>query len=156
MQRNVTIEAVQRATRLCREYGIKTGMFLMWGYEGEELDDIEATIAHVRASKPDVFLTTVAYPIKGTPYFKRVEEQGRIREIRPWAESSDRELEIVGRRSGEFYQIANQLLKHEVELVRMDSESDPTLKLQAESLRSQIDNERLSLHSAAMTSEGSA
>jgi len=156
MQRNVTIEAVQRATSLCRDYGIKTGMFLMWGYEGEELDDIEATIAHVRASKPDVFLTTVAYPIKGTPYFKRVAEQGRIREVRPWAESSDRELEIVGRRSGEFYQIANQLLKHEVELVRMDADTDSALKLQAESLKSQIDNERLRLHTAALISEGSA
>jgi anaerobic magnesium-protoporphyrin IX monomethyl ester cyclase len=156
MQRNVTIEAVQQATRLCRKYGIKTGMFLMWGYEGEELDDIEATIAHVRASKPDVFLTTVAYPIKGTPYFKRVEQQGRIRENRPWAESSDRELEIVGRRSGEFYQIANQLLKHEVELVGINAETDPALKLHAEALRSQIDNERLSLHSAALKSEGAA
>jgi radical SAM superfamily enzyme YgiQ (UPF0313 family) len=156
MQRNVTIEAVQRATQLCREYGIKTGMFLMWGYEGEDLEDIEATIAHVRASKPDVFLTTVSYPIKGTPYFKRVEEQGRIRATRPWAESSDRELEIVGRRSGEFYQIANQLLKHEVELVRIDGDPDPALQVQADSLKTQIANERTSLHTAAFSSERSA
>ena len=156
MQRNVTIEAVQQATQLCRKYGIKTGMFLMWGYEGEELDDIEATIAHVRASKPDVFLTTVSYPIKGTPYFKRVEEQGRIRATRPWAESSDRELEIVGRRSGEFYQIANQLLKHEVELVGMDGDPDPALQVQVDSLKAQIANERTSLYTAALSSEGSA
>ena len=120
MKRGVTVEQVQRATKLCRDYGIQTGMFLMWGYEGEEMEDIEATIEHVRASKPDVFLTTVAYPIKGTPYFKRAQEQGLIREIRPWAESSDRELEILGRRGDDFYQIANQLLKHEVELVRID------------------------------------
>lgn len=156
MQRNVTIEAVQRATRLCRDYGIKTGMFLMWGYEGEELEDIEATIEHVRASKPDVFLTTVAYPIKGTPYFKRVQEQGRIRETRPWAESSDRELEIVGRRSTEFYQIANQLLKHEVELVRMDAEPGATRQNEADLLKAQIASERMSLHSAALKSEGAA
>jgi anaerobic magnesium-protoporphyrin IX monomethyl ester cyclase len=155
MQRGVTIESVQRATKLCRDYGIKTGMFLMWGYEGEELDDIEATIEHVRASKPDVFLTTVSYPIKGTPYFKRVEEQGRIRATRPWAESSDRELEIVGRRSGEFYQIANQLLKHEVELAQMAAEMDPARQLQADSLKAQITNERMSMHSSALTVEGS-
>jgi anaerobic magnesium-protoporphyrin IX monomethyl ester cyclase len=156
MQRNVTIEAVQRATKLCREYGIKTGMFLMWGYEGEELEDIEATIEHVRASKPDVFLTTVSYPIKGTPYFKRVEEQGRIRATRPWAESSDRELEIVGRRSGEFYQIANQLLKHEVELVQIDAAANPTAQVEAEALKAQIASERMSLHTAALSSERSA
>jgi hypothetical protein len=110
----------------------------------------------VRASKPDVFLTTVSYPIKGTPYFKRVEEQGRIRATRPWAESSDRELEIVGRRSGEFYQIANQLLKHEVELVRIDGDPDPALQVQADSLKTQIANERTSLHTAAFSSERSA
>jgi anaerobic magnesium-protoporphyrin IX monomethyl ester cyclase len=156
MQRGVTIEAVQRATALCREYGIKTGMFLMWGYEGEELEDIEATIEHVRASKPDVFLTTVAYPIKGTPYFKRVEEQGRVRQVRPWAESSDRELEIVGRRSGEFYQIANQLLKHEVELVGIDSATDPMRQAEAESLKAQISEERLILHSELLKAEGAA
>jgi anaerobic magnesium-protoporphyrin IX monomethyl ester cyclase len=97
MKRGVTVEQVQRATKLCRDYGIQTGMFLMWGYEGEEMEDIEATIEHVRASKPDVFLTTVAYPIKGTPYFKREQEQGLIRETRPWAESSDRELGDSGK-----------------------------------------------------------
>ena len=154
MQRGVTIEAVQQATKLCREYGIKTGMFLMWGYEGEEIEDIEATIEHVRVSKPDVFLTTVAYPIKGTPYFKRVEEQGRIRENRPWAESSDRELEIVGRRSGEFYQIANQLLRHEVELVHIETGTDAAARAEAELLRTQITSERLSLHSTVNPVEG--
>jgi radical SAM superfamily enzyme YgiQ (UPF0313 family) len=156
MKRGVTIESVQRATKLCRDYGIKTGMFLMWGYEGEELEDIEATIEHVRASKPDVFLTTVSYPIKGTPYFKRVEEQGRIRAIRPWAESSDRELEIVGRRNNDFYQIANQLLKHEVELVRIESENDSVRRSDADALKVQISSERDFLHAATLKVEGAA
>ena len=47
-------------------------MFLMWGYEGEDLADIEATVEHVQACRPDVFLTTVSYPIKGTPYYEEV------------------------------------------------------------------------------------
>jgi len=149
MKRGVTVEQVQRATQLCRNYGIQTGMFLMWGYEGEEMEDIEATIKHVRASKPDVFLTTVAYPIKGTPYFKREQEQGHIRETRPWAESSDRELQILGRRSGDFYQIANQLLKHEVELVRIDTNGDPARQGEATSLKAQIIAERTRMHFAA-------
>jgi anaerobic magnesium-protoporphyrin IX monomethyl ester cyclase len=149
MKRGVTVEQVQRATKLCRDYGIQTGMFLMWGYEGEEMEDIEATIEHVRASKPDVFLTTVSYPIKGTPYFKRAQEQGVIREIRPWVESSDRELEILGRRSGDFYQIANQLLKHEVELVRIDANQDPTQHEKAGFLKAQIAAERTNMHLAA-------
>ena len=47
-------------------------MFFMWGYEGEDLADIEATYEHVKACRPDVFFTTVSYPIKGTPYYDEV------------------------------------------------------------------------------------
>jgi len=65
-------------------------------------------------------------------------------------------LEIVGRRSGEFYQIANQLLKHEVELVRIDAAANPTAQVEAEALKAQIASERMSLHTAALSSERSA
>jgi anaerobic magnesium-protoporphyrin IX monomethyl ester cyclase len=70
MDRGVKIEQVQQAVAMSRERGIQSGMFLMWGYEGEELEDIEATIRHVSTSQPDIFFTTVSYPIKGTPYYK--------------------------------------------------------------------------------------
>ncbi len=156
MKRGVTVEQVQQATKLCRDHGIQTGMFLMWGYEGEEMEDIEATIDHVRASRPDVFLTTVSYPIKGTPYFKRAEEQGIIRKVLPWAESSDRDLEIQRRHSGDFYQIANQLLKHEVELVRIDQKKDPAQHQEAGALKERIIAERASLHLAAQNELRSA
>ena len=43
-------------------------MFLMWGYEGETLEDMEATVEHVKEANPDIFFTTVAYPIKNTAY----------------------------------------------------------------------------------------
>ena len=33
---------------LAHEQGIQVGMFLMWGYEGEELEDIAATVEHVK------------------------------------------------------------------------------------------------------------
>ena len=37
----VTVEQVQWATRMAQRYGIQVGMFLMWGYEGETVEDIE-------------------------------------------------------------------------------------------------------------------
>jgi anaerobic magnesium-protoporphyrin IX monomethyl ester cyclase len=151
MKRGVTVEQVRRATALCRDHGIKTGMFLMWGYEGEELEDIEATIEHVRVSQPDVFLTTIAYPIKGTPYFQRIHEQGRIRQVRPWAESSDRDLEIAGRRSPHSYQIAGRLMKHEVDLVQIVR--DPARRREAESLQASIESERMELRAALLHGE---
>ncbi len=114
MQRGVQVKAVREANALCRRYGIQTGMFLMWGYEGEEIEDIEQTIEHVRLSKPDTFLTTVSYPIKGTPYYNKV--ASRVIQIKPWGETSDRELDIAGRRPREFYRVADELLRLEMEL----------------------------------------
>jgi radical SAM superfamily enzyme YgiQ (UPF0313 family) len=112
MQRGVTIEQVQRAVALCKEQGIATGMFLMWGYEGEEIADIEATVDHVRKCRPDVFLTTVSYPIKGTPYFAGIAE--KLVNPRPWHETTDREFIIRGRHSRSFYRHADELLRSEM------------------------------------------
>ncbi len=119
MERGVTIEQVREAVRLSKEQGIQVGMFLMWGYEGEQLEDIEATIEHVKACRPDVFLTTVSYPIKGTPYHEAVAP--RLVGIGDWAETSDRELKIAGRHSRRYFQFADQWLKSE-----MAGERDPS------------------------------
>jgi radical SAM superfamily enzyme YgiQ (UPF0313 family) len=117
MQRGVTVEEVHTAVTACKSRGIQTGMFLMWGYEGEEISDIEDTVRHVRRTQPDVFLTTVAYPIAGTPYFKEVAD----RTIAPssWENSSDRDIRIRGRHSRRFYANADQLLRAEVELEKL-------------------------------------
>ncbi|MFZ0274220.1 MAG: radical SAM protein [Acidobacteriaceae bacterium] len=117
MDRGVKIEQVHKAVEMCRERGIQSGMFLMWGYEGEEMEDIEATIQHVSTSKPDIFFTTVSYPIKGTPYYNRIAP--RLIQIGPWGKTSDRELKIQGRHSRTFYAHADRLLRDEVELARM-------------------------------------
>ena len=117
MERGITVDQVRRAVTLAKSRGIGTGVFLMWGYVGEELDDIEATIEHVKRTDPDVFLTTVVYPIKGTPYFREVAPQ--LVSTKPWAQGSTRDFLIRGRHSPSFYQRANELLKGEVELSRL-------------------------------------
>ena len=111
MQRGVRVDQVREAVRVLRERGIGTGMFLMWGYEGEDLSDIEATVEHVKACRPDVFLTTVSYPIKGTPYFDEV--ASKLVRVGEWSATTDRDLRIAGRHSRRFYQYADQLLKSE-------------------------------------------
>ena len=128
MERGVKVEQVQRAIELSRARGIQTGMFLMWGYEGEEASDIEATIDHVKRSQPDIFFTTVAYPIKGTPYYERAKD--RLVHGNTWSNSSDRELKIKGRHSRRFYEHADRLLRDEVALSRLaprDVKQDPVV-----------------------------
>jgi radical SAM superfamily enzyme YgiQ (UPF0313 family) len=122
MERGVTVEEVQTAVALCRSAGIQTGMFLMWGYEGEELSDIEATVEHVKKTDPDIFFTTVAYPIKGTPYFSEVAD--RVEGLKAWSEGSDRDFRIRNRHSRQFYRFADKLLRSEVELKRLGHKAD--------------------------------
>lgn len=143
MERGVTVQQVQSAVGLCKSRGIQSGMFLMWGYEGEELEDIEATIDHVKRSDPDVFLTTVAYPIKGTPYYSRVAPS--LVQLKPWGQSSDRELSVQGRRSSEFYGFADRLLRNEVELARI--QRDGADEAAQKKLRQQVNMLRECLYS---------
>ena len=150
MDRGVKVEQVQQAVALTRERGIESGMFLMWGYEGEELDDIEATIKHVSITKPDIFFTTVSYPIKGTPYYQRVSE--RLVQLKPWSVSSDREIKIKGRHSRTFYSHADKLLKDEVQLARLAGTPAANSELAA-TLRDQIQLSRAGLHSTLMEVE---
>ena len=151
MQRGVTVEQVQAAVALCKSHGIQTGMFLMWGYEGEQLDDVEATIRHVKTTDPDIFFTTVAYPIKGTPYFSEV--SSRVENAKPWEVSSDREARVLGRHSRRFYGFADQLLRTEVELERLRKNSDLE-DATATDLQSKIVGIRADLYAAAPEVEG--
>jgi anaerobic magnesium-protoporphyrin IX monomethyl ester cyclase len=134
---------VQTAIRLCKERGIQTGMFLMWGYEGEELQDIEATIEHVKRTDPDIFFTTVSYPIKGTPYYQRIASS--LVQLKPWYLSSDRELVVQGRYSAKFYEFADRLLKEEVKLSRLRSGGEA--EGSAQELRQQVNTLRECLYS---------
>lgn len=112
MQRGVKVTQVREAVSLCKQNGMQTGMFLMWGYDGEEIADIEQTVDHVKQCRPDVFFTTVSYPIKGTPYFEKV--SSRLVRLLPWETSTDREVRVRGRHSRKFYQHADELLKSEM------------------------------------------
>ena len=114
MERGVKLEAVRKAVDLAKSLGLEAGMFLMWGYEGEEIEDIEATVQHVRACRPEVFLTTVAYPIKGTPYYEDVSR--KLVRLGDWSASTDRELRIRGRHSRRFYQFVDDYLRSSMEL----------------------------------------
>jgi radical SAM superfamily enzyme YgiQ (UPF0313 family) len=123
MDRGVKVEQVQRAIEMSRARKIQSGMFLMWGYEGEEIEDIEATIHHVSKTKPDIFFTTISYPIKGTPYYQQV--QSKLVQLKPWAQSSDRDIKIAGRHSRAYYGHADKLLRDEVQFAKLSE--DPTV-----------------------------
>jgi anaerobic magnesium-protoporphyrin IX monomethyl ester cyclase len=134
MDRGVKVEQVQRAVEQTRARNIQSGMFLMWGYEDEQLTDIEATIQHVSTARPDIFFTTVSYPIKGTPYYQQI--QDKLVQLKPWGQSSDREIKVLGRHSRDFYAHADKLLRAEVERARLTSSGVATPAHLAQSILS--------------------
>jgi radical SAM superfamily enzyme YgiQ (UPF0313 family) len=112
MQRRVTVEEIRTVTQQARRHGIQTGLFVMLGYPGEELSDIEETVDHLKSAGADTFLTTVAYPIKGTEFHTAV--RTKIRGGSSWESGSDRQLSFAGRYSHRFYWFANRYVVNAV------------------------------------------
>ena len=112
MQRDTNAGRVREMVRLLRAHGIESGLFVMLGYDGERIEDLEATVDHLKAAPPDRFLTTVAYPIKGTPYHDRVAD--RIVATTSWLDGSDRRVVVTGRHSRRFYGWVTQWMVNEV------------------------------------------
>ena len=112
MDRRVTVEEVGDMIRLCKRTGIETGTFIMLGYPGETEADIIATIDHLKRSDPDHFTITVAYPIKGTPYYEDVSQD--IVDVRPWEETTDRDLQLRRPHSPLYYRCAVARVVNEV------------------------------------------
>ena len=141
MGRGVTADQIRWVTRACREVGIPTGLFLMWGDPGEGLEEIRATVEHVAEADPDVFFTTLVHPIKGTPFFQDVEE--RIDFPDDWAGATDKDLVVRGTPDREYYRLADRWLRAEVARARARGRAgDP---VEAAKLRAEADDARARL-----------
>ncbi len=129
MQRKANVLDVQQKTHMLQARGIEVGMFIMLGYEGETVADLAATVDHLKVAGPDVFLTTVAYPIKGTTYYHEVED--RLTTSLAWDERTDRDLRVTGRYSARFYGFATRWMVNEVNLHKLRQNHSGNLLRQA-------------------------
>lgn len=116
MKRRTKADRVREMVHLLQKYGIEVGMFIMLGYDGEDRADLQATVDHLKEAGPDTFLTTVAYPIKGTPYYASVAD--KVISRRAWEIGSDRDYTVAGRHSPRYYQFATRWMVSEVALHR--------------------------------------
>jgi anaerobic magnesium-protoporphyrin IX monomethyl ester cyclase len=119
MQRGVKVEQVEWVSKMAKRLGIEVGMFLMWGYDGETIEDMQATIDLVKKCDPEQFLTTVSYPIMNTGYFRRIAD--RVILNKSWDDSTDRDYAIRNRHSRTYYQHADRWLRKEVAAHRASS-----------------------------------
>jgi anaerobic magnesium-protoporphyrin IX monomethyl ester cyclase len=121
MERGVKVDQVLWAVKAAKRFGIQVGMFLMWGYPGEQIEDIAATVDLVRKCQPDIHLTTVAYPIKNTGFFRKTADS--VVTEKQWSEATDRDYRIKGRHSRAYYKQADSWLNNEVEATRLDDKN---------------------------------
>ena len=117
MKRRTDAVRMREMIGLLKTRGIRTGTFVMVGYEGESWADIDETARHLRLARADEVLTTIVHPIKGTAYYDQVSD--RIAGGGAWAESNDRDLTVRGRYSRRFYRYTKHWLSAHSRLGRV-------------------------------------
>ncbi len=103
MDKGTTVEEIYEATRLLKKHGIKTCFFLQFGYTGEAMPEINATIKMVNDLMPDDIGISVSYPLPGTKFYDRVSSQ--MKKKHNWELSDDFEMMFDGTYSTEFYRV---------------------------------------------------
>ncbi|MDO8673308.1 MAG: radical SAM protein [Dehalococcoidia bacterium] len=126
MQRRTDARRLPDLVRLAEKHGIATGLFVMLGYEGEDMSDIKATAALLKAANPSTFLRSLAYPVRGTPYYEHVAD--RVIAPKPWSECTDRDLTVAGRHSRRFYSFVDRWMVGEVAWHKQRRSSPPDFK----------------------------
>jgi anaerobic magnesium-protoporphyrin IX monomethyl ester cyclase len=126
MDRRTDAVRMRKVVGLLQKHGIRAGTFVMLGYDGETWDDINETTMHLTTALPDDVLTTLSYPIKGTPYYDQVQDRLALPEN--WAAGSDREITVIGRGSRRFYHHAQKWMQSEVDFSRASKNGHRSFK----------------------------
>jgi anaerobic magnesium-protoporphyrin IX monomethyl ester cyclase len=111
MEKGQLVEYVRAATQRLKSAGIAVGYFLQFGYPGETWTDIEATLALVRDERPDDIGVSVSYPLPGTKFHERVQQE--LGSKRNWVDSSDLAMMYRGTYTPDFYRQLHGLVHSE-------------------------------------------
>jgi anaerobic magnesium-protoporphyrin IX monomethyl ester cyclase len=101
MDKGITVDQIRAATRLLRNKNIQIGFFLQFGYLGENLQDIEATIRMVLELMPDDIGISVSYPLPGTKFYDKVKSQ--LSQKENWTDSDDLSMMFQNTFNKEYY-----------------------------------------------------
>jgi radical SAM superfamily enzyme YgiQ (UPF0313 family) len=112
MDKGLRISDVIMARSRLSDAGIRACFFLQFGYPGETWEDIQQTIALVRNTRPDDIGISFSYPLPGTVFYERVQEQ--IGAKRNWTDSDDLCVMFRATYKDEFYKALRNALHAEV------------------------------------------
>ena len=112
MEKGTKVAQVYQACENLRRNGIRTGLFLQFGYPGETWDDIESTVRMVRTGKPDDVGVSVTYPLPGTKLHQLVSSE--LGKKTNWTQSGDLSMMFKGTFSTELYRALARAIHLEV------------------------------------------
>lgn len=111
MEKGIQVEQLPVALNLLRGVGIRVGLFLQFGYPGEDWDALQRTVDLVRRLKPDAIGISVSYPLPGTRFHERVRQDLSVRDH--WSDSEDLAMLYRGAFPTEIYRAVHRLLHAE-------------------------------------------
>ncbi|HEV2449782.1 MAG TPA: radical SAM protein [Thermoplasmata archaeon] len=77
MNRGTRLAQIERVAEALRAAEVRQFWFLMLGYPGETLEDIEATLALFRRFSPEEYSVSIAVPLPGTRFYESVKDRLR-------------------------------------------------------------------------------
>jgi radical SAM superfamily enzyme YgiQ (UPF0313 family) len=117
MRKGTTVAQVREAARITQEVGMQAGFFILLGYPDETTSDIRMTIDFLKETRPDVVGTSVAFPIKGTEFYGRVENH--IIPDENWSSRNQNKLLFKGKYPRLYYWFAVRWLVKEINVHKM-------------------------------------
>jgi radical SAM superfamily enzyme YgiQ (UPF0313 family) len=122
MDKGLQVSDIVTARSRLSDEGIRACYFLQFGYPGETWEDIQQTIALVRDTRPDDIGISFSYPLPGTVFYDRVQEQ--IGAKRNWTDSDDLCVMFRAAYKDEFYMALRNALHAEVNSWRNSDSSE--------------------------------
>ncbi len=101
MDKGITVDEIRTATLLLKKHKIKPSFFIQFGYLGEEMVDIDQTIALINELLPEDIGVSVSYPLPGTKFYEKVKEDLQVKTN--WTDSDDLDLMFKNTYSPDFY-----------------------------------------------------
>jgi radical SAM superfamily enzyme YgiQ (UPF0313 family) len=74
MRKNEKPEDMIRAIKLARDFGIKTKVFLLFGFPGENKETVYETMEFMRLAKPDKYTMSTFVPLPGSAVYDHPEK----------------------------------------------------------------------------------
>jgi anaerobic magnesium-protoporphyrin IX monomethyl ester cyclase len=114
MEKGTQVHQIAEARARLKAVGIKACFFIQFGYPGELLEDIMATVQLVRDTLPDNIGVSISYPLPGTRFYELVKEQ--LGAKTNWIDSNDLAMMFQGTYQSPFYRKLHRVLHEDLEL----------------------------------------